>query len=80
MTNEEILSKDFQIFTFKTLMINSALLRTILENQSEIMRQLNIEKSNKEINELYNKHLEQVDELSKKYFPEFKDVNPPLKD
>lgn len=81
MTNEEITSKDFQILTSRVLLYNASLLRTILHNQTEIMRKLNIENSsNKEVNKLFKNYTNSVDELFKNAIPNYSDVNPPLKD
>lgn len=81
MTNDELISKDFQIFIGLGTIYNTALLRTILENQSKIMQHLNIpNSSNTDLNKVFDDNFTKANELYKDKIPNYKDINPPLKD
>lgn len=81
MNNEELMSKDFQLFSTKGIVYTTALLRTVLENQAELMQFLKMPNStNADINKKFNVHLKKVNDLYSKEIPNYDEVNPPLKD
>lgn len=74
MTNEELLKLDFQLLTERALINNTALLTTILENQTEILSLLKSVPLNQVANETNRKMIEniqRVNEEFKKKTPEY---------
>lgn len=74
MTNEELLKLDFQLLTERALINNTALLTTILENQTEILSLLKNVPLNQIANETNQKMIEniqRVNEEFKKKTPEY---------
>ncbi len=73
MTNEELSKLDFQLATLKMLESNTAMLRTILQNQIEIMTALNFGKHKDLevfINNRFQENLAIVNEDLKNQIPE----------
>lgn len=75
MTKKELLKLDFQLFTERSLIYNTVLLQTILENQITILSKLqNV--SQKEITKLTDQrileNINRVNEEIKKKIPEYK--------
>ena len=73
MTNEDLSKIDFPIATMKMLESTTAMLRTILQNQMEIMSSLNIgshERISDEVNRLLQENLAIVDGDLKRQVPE----------
>jgi len=74
MKNEELLKLDFQLLTERALINNTALLTTILENQTEILSLLKNVPLNQIANETNQKMIEniqRVNEEFKKKTPEY---------
>jgi hypothetical protein len=74
MTNEELLKLDFQLLTERALINNTALLTTILENQTEILSLLKNVPLNQVANETNQKmfeNIKRVNEEFKKKTPEY---------
>jgi hypothetical protein len=73
MTNEDFSKLDFPIATMKMLESTTAMLRTVLQNQMEIMKVLNIgnhEVISAEVNRLLQENLAIVDGDLKRQVPE----------
>ena len=73
MTNEDLSKLDFPIATMKMLESTTAMLRTVLQNQMEIMRALNIgnhERISAEVNRLLQENLAIVGNDLKSQVPE----------
>ena len=73
MTNEDLSKLDFPIATMKMLESTTAMLRTVLQNQMEIMKALNIgnhEVISAEVNRLLQENLAIVDADLKRQVPE----------
>ena len=73
MTNEDLSKLDFPIATMKMLESTTAMLRTVLQNQMEIMKALNIgnhEVISAEVNRLLQENLGIVDGDLKRQVPE----------
>ena len=73
MTNEDLSKLDFPIATMKMLESTTAMLRTVLQNQMEIMKALNIgnhEIISAEVNRLLQENLAIVDNDLKRQVPE----------
>lgn len=73
MTNEDLSKLDFPIATMKMLESTTAMLRTVLQNQMEIMKALNIgnhEVISAEVNRLLQENLAIVDNDLKRQVPE----------
>lgn len=80
MTNEELSKLDFPIATMKMLESTTAMLRTVLQNQMEIMKALNIgnhEVISVEVNRLLQENLAIVDGDLKRQVPEGQYINYP---
>lgn len=81
MKKEEHTKKDFQVFTQELLLYNSAILRTVLQNQMFIFNLLS--KTDKSYSEEINKQLKINQEFMEKMgksFPTHQDMEVPLKD
>lgn len=73
MTNEDLSKLDFPIATMKMLQSTTAMLRTVLQNQMEIMKALSIgshEVISAEVNRLLQENLAIVDSDLKRQVPE----------
>ncbi len=73
MTNEDLSKLDFPIATMKMLHSNTAMLRTVLQNQMEIMKALNVgnhEIISAEVNRLLQENIAIVDGDLKRQVPE----------
>jgi len=80
MTNEDLSKLDFPIATMKMLESTTAMLRTELQNQMEIIKALNIgnhEIISAEINRLMQENLSIVDSDLKRQVPEGQYINYP---
>jgi len=74
MTNEELLKLDFQLLTERALINNTALLTTILENQTEILSLLKKVPQTQvaqEVNKKMAENIQRVNEEFKKKTPEY---------
>jgi hypothetical protein len=74
MTNEELLKLDFQLFTERSLIYNTAQLTTLLENQSKILSLLTSRPLNdvvEETNISLMENIKRVNEEVKKKTPEY---------
>lgn len=81
MEKEKHTEKDFQVFTQELLLYNSAILRTIIQNQMFIMKILSkTDKSYfREINDQIKLNKKFMDSMGDS-FPTHKDMEVPLKD
>ena len=74
MKDEELLKLDFQLFTARTLINNTAALTTIMENQTEILSILKNKPQSEvaaEVNAKMIQNLDRVNQEIKKKTPEY---------